>query len=58
MTNNTLEKLRIFEQNVLRKIFGFMEDACLYRGRMNHESDQLIQGAEIREKSIYARWRT
>jgi hypothetical protein len=39
--------LRVFERQILRKIFGFVNIDSLWRIRNNMEIDNLIEGADI-----------
>ena len=47
MTAKDENNLRIFERQILRKIFGLVNIDNIWRIRNNMESDELIEGADI-----------
>jgi hypothetical protein len=47
LTANDENKLRIFERQILRKIFGRISIDSIWRIRINMKIDKLIEGADI-----------
>ena len=47
LTAKDEDKLRIFERQILRKIFGPVNIDCIWRIRNDMEIDKLIEGADI-----------
>jgi len=47
LTAKDENNLRIFERQILRKIFGLVNTGNIWRIRNNMETDKLIEGADI-----------